>query len=94
MTREELNAEIAKRVAPRLEELGIEGFIMAGYVVDGQGMMSRFACGQTNKNPAIEDGLGSLCLAVSVWAGRQPDPSPAKNIATQAPQPEQPGGSS
>lgn len=68
MTKDEFSKNLQERVVPLLEELGIEGFVLAGYATDGDGHMGRFAVGQTNRNAAIEDGLRQMCHIATMWS--------------------------
>ena len=68
MDRSQFNTALTERVLPILEELGVEGFVMGGYVSDSEGKLTRFASANISKNPAIEDGLSKWAIALSMWS--------------------------
>lgn len=74
---------------PLLEEAGIDGFVIAGYVNQGDGKLVRLAMVCTGKNVAVEDGLRSVATFVSMWSApcqefNQPSAGETK---TDAPKP-------
>lgn len=81
MDRPQFNAALAERVLPLLEELGVEGCVIAGYAADGDGKLHRFVSGTTNRNPAIEDALSKWTFALSMWA------APAQEFGPPSEQP-------
>ena len=91
MTRAEFNKALGERILPQLQEMGVDGFVMAGYVTDGEGKMSRFASMLTNKSPAIEDGLSKLAVYLAMWSAPAVEFTPP--APTPAPEPDRPGGS-
>ncbi len=79
MTSAEFQKALGERVIPVLQEMGVDGFVAAGYISDGEGKMGRFAICHVNKNPAIEDGLRNLATFASMWSG------PAKEFGPPPP---------
>ena len=67
-----------------LQELGIEGFVIAGYLSNGDGKVGRFAMCVAN-SPPVEDGLRHLATFSGMWA------APAEEFTPPA-QPEPPLG--
>lgn len=88
MTSQEICQEISANISPKLEELGIEGFVMSGYLVDSEGKMKKFTVCQTNKNVAIEDGLAPLARFASIWG----TPNEMQRGAFPGPQQDPPSG--
>lgn len=60
--------EIKKRIGPQLEEMGIEGFVLAGYISTGDGKRSRIILGNDGGDPSIKDGLTPVNTAILIWA--------------------------
>lgn len=68
---------IGRKIVPTLEEFGIEGFVITGYIKCDGDRVERFtACCTPKKNAAIEDGLGKLAIFSSMWAASQPSQVP------------------
>lgn len=87
MTSEQIAKVITDDIAPKLEELGIEGFVMSGYRVDNDGVLRKFTVCQSNKNVAIEDGLQPLVAFGQVWGS-----APRRPAAPQDLPPDDPDG--
>lgn len=61
--------EIGKKIVPILEEFGIEGFVIGGYIQVHEGRIERFTAACMPKdNAAITDGLGHLVAFTGMWA--------------------------
>jgi len=74
MTAMELAKELKLKMKSQLDELGVEGFVLMGYVKDGDGKINRFAVANSGDNPAVEDGLRQIVAFANVWT--QPTPRP------------------
>lgn len=61
--------EIKKRISPQLEEMGVEGFLLIGYIRTGDGKRNRLMMVSAGDDPAIADGLEPVARAGAVWAG-------------------------
>lgn len=78
MTGAEFQTMFKERVAPMLSEMGVSGFVIAGYVEDGDRRCGRFAMCIAN-TPPVEDGLRQLATFAGMWA------APAMEFAPPAP---------
>jgi hypothetical protein len=67
MTSTEFQTMLKERVVPMLSEIGVEGFVIAGYVTDGDRRSGRFAMCIAN-SPPVEDGLRQLATFAGMWA--------------------------
>lgn len=70
MDANQITAEIANRIAPTLEELGVEAFVFVGYVSNGEGKISKITFGtngHAGANPAYEDGLRNMNQLAMRW---------------------------
>jgi hypothetical protein len=68
MTAQQKIEAFTERVRPHLEELGIEAFVMVGYMKDADGKVSRITLGGTpGGNPSYEDGLRPMQILASKW---------------------------
>jgi hypothetical protein len=67
-----------------MQEMGLSGFVLVGYLEDGEGRLQRVCIANTAKNPAMEDGLRPLIHAAHVWgampaiSGRPEEPPPSE----------------
>lgn len=87
MTKADFQKQFQERVAPMLQEMGVEGFVIAGYMTDGERKFGRFALSVTT-NPMAEDGLLPLTRFAAMWS------APAAEFAPPPPLHEDhPGGS-
>lgn len=67
-------AEVGRRIVPILEEFGIEGFVMTGYIRCNDGKLERFSAACTTKdNAAINDGLAKVAAFSTMWAADATD---------------------
>lgn len=72
MTIQEVTQQIAMKLGPVMEELGVESFLLAGYVRDGDGKVSRVTMGGNSKtNAACNDGLRNLHELANRWGAGQ-----------------------
>ncbi len=62
-------AQLAERIAPHLQECGVVGFVLAGYVTNAEGKVTRMtmASGPDEKNAAIGDGLRKMQNIAIMW---------------------------
>lgn len=68
MTAQDKIKAFAERIQPQLEELGIEAFVLAGYMKDSDGKITRITYGGAPPNePAYEDGLRVLQALAAKW---------------------------
>lgn len=68
MKAQEVCHQIAGKIAPQLDELGVESFLLLAYVRDGEGKVSRITLGGgTSKNPAYEDGMRVIAALSERW---------------------------
>jgi hypothetical protein len=61
--------EIKRRITPQLQEMGVTGFVICGYMVLGDGTKSRLLLVSDGGDPSIADGLRPLAHAGAVWGG-------------------------
>lgn len=67
MTAQEFQVMFKERAIPVLQEMGISGFVISGYIENGEGKTGRFAtCVATT--PPVEDGLRQLATFAGMWA--------------------------
>ncbi len=59
---------LGERVIPILQEFGVTGFVLTGYVEDADGKRNRVLFVNTQKDPAMEDGLRPLIQFSHMWA--------------------------
>lgn len=71
MTAQEVGKQINERVVPMLSELGVEAFVMAAYVKDGDGKVTRVTFGAPSDNPAYDDGLRNIITLANQWGAGQ-----------------------
>lgn len=71
MTAQEVGKEIQDRIVPQLRELGIEAFVLTGYLSDGDGKVSRVTLGTSGDNPAYDDGLRKMLVLGNAWGAGQ-----------------------
>lgn len=67
MTAQQKIEAFSERIRPHLEELGVEAFVLAGYMHDADGKVSRITIGGNPGNPAYEDGLRTLNALAAKW---------------------------
>ena len=67
MTPPEVCQEVADRIAPQLQELGLNACLICGYVEDGNGKVSKVTMGWLGNNPAYADGLRNLQALAEQW---------------------------
>ncbi len=67
MTTAEAMTHISEKIIPQLQEFGIESFVFAGYVRDGDGKVSRVTMGAPGAHPAYADGLKNLGVMMAAW---------------------------
>ena len=69
MKQQEALTEVGKRIVPILQEFGIEGVSMAGYIRCDGTQLERFTSGfVANNDASISDGLGQLAVFSAMWA--------------------------
>lgn len=54
-----------------MQDFGLSGFLIVGYLEDGDGRLRRVCIANAAKNPAFEDGLRPMIHAAHIW-GAQP----------------------
>ena len=59
--------EIKKRITPQLEEMGVRGFLICGYIEPSPGVKTRMLAVVDQGDPAIADGLRPVAFAAAVW---------------------------
>jgi hypothetical protein len=64
---------LAERVVPIMQDYGLSGFVLIGYLSDADGGLKRVCIVNTARNPAIEDGLRPLIHAAHVWGAVPPE---------------------
>lgn len=64
-----ITEEIKKRIVPQLQEMGVTGFVLCGYMELGDGSKSRLLLVHDAGDPAIADGLRPLAMHGAVWGG-------------------------
>ncbi len=69
---QKITEEIKRRISPQLQEMGVTGFLLVGYMTLGDGSKSRVMMVVDGGDPAIHDGLQRLSFASAVWAGLIP----------------------
>lgn len=62
---------LAERIVPIMQDFGLSGFVLIGYMETTDGPMRRVCVANTAKNPAFEDGLRPMIHAAHLW-GAQP----------------------
>ena len=67
MTAQEAGQQIAQRVVPQLQELGIEAFTFAGFLTDGEGVVHKITFGYPGNNPAYADSLRKIQAVSNMW---------------------------
>lgn len=77
---------LAERVLPLFEEFGVTGFVVIGYVEDGDGKLRRICIVQTRQNPIMEDALRPVIHFAHMWgceaAGFRQPPQPGGDTPT------------
>lgn len=68
--------EIKTRITPQLQEMGVDGFLIVGYMTLGDGSKSRLLLVSDGGDPAIRDGLHPVAHAAAVWGGLFNRPQP------------------
>lgn len=76
MTADEVLKEINRSIAPKLQEMGLEAFVLCAYVRSGDGQIDRAVIASDGKNPAYSDGLRPILTVASIWHGHQVRPPP------------------
>lgn len=66
-----INEEVVRSIKPRLDELGFEGFVLVGYVRDGEGKVSRSIISDHKNNPMVADALRPLLQVGFAWVQSQ-----------------------
>jgi hypothetical protein len=61
--------EIKRRITPQLQEMGVTGFLIVGYMTLGDGSKSRLLLVSDGGDPAIADGLRPVAHTGAIWAG-------------------------
>jgi hypothetical protein len=92
MTVPEVVAQMKSIFNSRLEELGVEGFVMAAYITDEHGRRTRAVIVNTNNDAAVQDGLQRLAMAAYVWGQPNQPPIPGTHDGPPEPAAEPPGG--
>ena len=64
---------LAERILPVMADYGLTGFVLIGYLEDGEGKRQRVCICNTGQDPAIEDGLRPLINMAGIW-GASPMP--------------------
>lgn len=72
---------LAERAIPLLNEFGLEGFVLFGYLADAGGSLRRVCIANTAGNPAFEDGLRQFLVMGQIWGA---------SSASLAPNPDSP----
>lgn len=64
---QEVIEDLKNRIVPRMQEAGIEAFVMVGYAkFDGESL-KRFVFVNDGKNPAYADGLQPVIRVGAIW---------------------------
>lgn len=71
MTAEDTIKQINDKIMPQLQELGVEAFVMAAYIRDNGGKITKARMGADGGNPAYQDGLRSLNILHAKWGQGQ-----------------------
>lgn len=74
MTAQEVMQQIAAQIGPKLDELGVEAFMMCAYVRTGDGQIHRMTLGgaaKNQENPAFVDGLKTVEAVMNRWGAGQ-----------------------
>ncbi len=72
-------ADLKRRIQPHLEELGVEAFVVFGYVKGADGKTTRLVVVNDGQDAAYRDGLRPAILFAMGWGGHLAPP------ATQTP---------
>lgn len=75
MTAEEQLNYLREQALPRLDEGGIEAFVLVGYLRTTDGELQRVCLASTGNNAAYEDGLRPVVAFAHAW-GAKPTPPP------------------
>ncbi len=67
----QVTQQMQERLVPHFEELGLEAFVIIGYLREGDGAVKRVTFGALNKNPAFNDGLAPILAAAAKWGAGQ-----------------------
>lgn len=59
---------LGERVIPILQEFGVTGFVLTGYVENSDGKRERILFVNTQGDPAMEDGLRPLIQFGHMWS--------------------------
>lgn len=70
-----ITEEIKRRITPQLQEMGVTGCMVVGYMTLGDGSKTRFLFVSDGGDPAVKDGLRAPAFASAVWAGLIPSPN-------------------
>ena len=71
---DQMNA-LAQRIVPVMQDYGLSGFVLIGYLSDAEGNLRRVCIVNDGKNPAIQDGLRPLIQMAHVWGAAPPETS-------------------
>lgn len=71
MTAQEIGEQINSIYGPKLKELGLESFVIAGYATDSDGKCARLVVGDGGGHPAFSDGLRPLLIFAARWQAGQ-----------------------
>jgi hypothetical protein len=75
-SKEQLSA-LAERAVPLLNEFGLRGFVLVGYLESADGKKQRVCIANTDHDAALEDGLRPMIQFAHMWgASTQPPPMP------------------
>lgn len=67
---------LAQRIVPIMQDFGLSGFVLVGYLSDADGNLKRVCIANTMKNPAFEDGLRPLIQFAHIWGVTPTEPKP------------------
>lgn len=67
VTAPQICEQIGLNVVPRLQEFGVEAFVLVAYVKDGEGKISRVTLGGVGNHPGYQDGLRPMEQAAEKW---------------------------
>jgi hypothetical protein len=71
MTAQDAARHVQEYIAPRLNELGMEAFVITGYLRDGEGKVQRVTFGTSGGNAAYDDGLRPMQVMSARWGTGQ-----------------------
>jgi hypothetical protein len=58
------------QIVPRMQDAGIEGFVMVAYLRDAEDKIQRVCIAHCGNNPAYEDGLRPIIQVAGIWSGQ------------------------